>query len=162
MKRWHGSATRGAGARASIAVLEGDSAPPDPAAALAPLLDAWEGTPRDGVTKVVLRFDPSPLLAPLAASGACVAVVGDGRELWALELRGPDAPPPLDLRDLEAPEPLQRILEASAALSPGAALLARAPRFPRMLLPQLERRSLYWEAFEEPDDTALVYVRRPG
>jgi hypothetical protein len=30
-----------------------------------------------------------------------------------------------------------------------------------MLVPQLERRSLYWEVFEEPDDSALVFVRRP-
>jgi hypothetical protein len=161
MTGWHGSAARDSGAVASIAVLEGARAPSDADAALAPLLDAWARTPRDGVTKVVLCFDPSALLAPLGERGACVAVVGDGRELWTLELRGPDAPSPLDLRDLEAPEPLQRILEASAALSPGAALLARTPRFPRMLVPQLERRSLYWEVFEEPDDSALVFVRRP-
>jgi hypothetical protein len=158
MTGWHGSAARDGGA--SIAVLEGDSVPPGAAAALAALLDAWARTPRDGVTKLVLRFDPSPLLAQLAARGVPAAVTGDGHGCWALELRGPDAPPPMDLRELEAPEPLQRILEASAALSPGSALLARTPRFPRMLIPQLERRSLYWEAFEEPDETALVYVRR--
>lgn len=162
MARWQASATRVVGARASIEVLEGDSAPLDVAHALEPLLDAWARTTRDGVMVVLLRFDPAPLLAPLAARGVSVALVGDGRDGWALELRGPDAPPALDLRDLEAPEPMQRILEAIAALAPGAALLARTPRFPRMLLPQLERRSLYWEVFEEPDETALVYVRRPN
>ena len=149
MTRWHACATGGAGAPASIAVLEGDRVPPDAAGALGPLLDACARTPRDGVTKAVLRFDPAPLLAPLTARGVSVAVTGDGRGHWALELRGPDAPPALELRDLEAPLPLQRLLEASAALAPGAALLARTPRFPRMLLPQLERRSLYWEVFEE-------------
>ena len=68
----------------------------------------------------------------------------------------------LDLRDLEAPEPLQRILEAAGRLVPGTSLLARVPRYPRMLLPQLERRGLDFEVFEETDGTALVYVRKPG
>jgi len=71
------------------------------------------------------------------------------------------APEVLDLRDLEAPEPLQRILEACAALAPGASLAARTPRYPEMLLPQLERRGLAWRVVEEPDGSGLVRVRRP-
>ncbi len=39
--------------------------------------------------------------------------------------------------------------------------LARTPRLPRMLLPQLERRALAWEAIEEPDGSGLVWVQRP-
>jgi len=161
--RWHACATKRPGAPASIAGREhdGDGVPADRADALAVFLDAWASTPRDGVTKVVLRFDPTTELESLAARGIAACVTGEGHGCWALELRGPDAPLPLDLRDFEAPEPLQRILEASASLSAGAALLARTPRLPRMLMPQLERRSLYWEVFEEPDETALVYVRRP-
>jgi uncharacterized protein (DUF2249 family) len=68
----------------------------------------------------------------------------------------------LDLRDLEAPEPLQRILEASAHLAPGQSLRARTPRYPRMLFPHLEARGLEWEAQEQADGSALVHVRRPG
>jgi hypothetical protein len=30
-----------------------------------------------------------------------------------------------------------------------------------MLLPQLERRALAWEAIEEPDGSGLVWVQRP-
>ncbi|MFQ5698684.1 MAG: DUF2249 domain-containing protein [Myxococcota bacterium] len=68
----------------------------------------------------------------------------------------------LDLRDLEAPEPLRRILEAVAALGPGDSLVARTPRYPRMLFGQLEKRGLEWEAREESDGSATLSIRRPG
>jgi uncharacterized protein (DUF2249 family) len=67
----------------------------------------------------------------------------------------------LDLRDLPAPEPLERILEACAALEPGDSLRARTPRFPGPLLPLLEARGLRFEVEEEPDGSALVRVWRP-
>jgi AcrR family transcriptional regulator len=66
-----------------------------------------------------------------------------------------------DLRDLEAPEPMERILTATANLSPGGTYAARVPRFPRLLLPRLEERGLLYEVAEEPDGTALVRVRKP-
>ena len=66
-----------------------------------------------------------------------------------------------DLRDLEAPEPMERILAATAGLAPGEAYAARVPRYPRLLLPRLEERGLLYEVVEEPDGTALVQVRRP-
>jgi len=86
---------------------------------------------------------------------------GWDREAVRLE---PGQPPPdvMDLRDLEAPGPFERILEASARLAPGASFVARTPRFPRMLLPHLKQRALAWEVCEEPDGSALVHVRRPG
>jgi hypothetical protein len=68
----------------------------------------------------------------------------------------------LDLRDLEAPLPLERILEASAGLAPRGALLARTPCFPRPLFAHLDDRGLEWEALEESDGSALVFVRRPA
>ena len=46
-------------------------------------------------------------------------------------------------------------------LPPGDALLARLPRFPRLLPPQLTKRGLPWEIYEERDRTSLVHVRRP-
>ncbi len=67
----------------------------------------------------------------------------------------------LDLRDLPAPEPLERVLEACGRLEPGDSLRARTPRFPRMLLPHLERRGLRFEVEEEPDGSALVRIWRP-
>ena len=66
-----------------------------------------------------------------------------------------------DLRDLEAPEPMERVLAATARLAPGGTYAARVPRHPRLLLPRLEERGLLYEVIEEPDGTALVRVRRP-
>jgi hypothetical protein len=75
---------------------------------------------------------------------------------------GCEAQEMLDLRDLEAPEPLERILEASARLAPGGSLLAHTPRYPRLLFPHLEQRSLEWKAREQRDGSALVWIRRPA
>jgi hypothetical protein len=99
------------------------------------------------------------------ASASFVAGAGGGL-LDAAELRARvDRLPPdavLDLRDLPAPEPMERILDACARLAPGGAVAARTPRFPRMLLSLLERRGLRWAALEEADGTGLVYAERPA
>jgi len=71
------------------------------------------------------------------------------------------APAIEDLRDLEAPEPMERILAATAKLAPGGSYAARVPRYPRLLLPRLEERGLRYEVVEETDGTALVQVRKP-
>jgi hypothetical protein len=85
----------------------------------------------------------------------------DASELVARVARLPESAV-LDCRDLPAPEPLERILAACARLAPGGAFAAHAPRFPRLLLPLLERRRLLWAALEHPDGTGLVYVERPA
>jgi uncharacterized protein (DUF2249 family) len=68
----------------------------------------------------------------------------------------------MDLCELEAPLPMERILEAVAELRPGEALIARTPCFPRPLLAQLDRRKLDWEAAEAADASGLVWVGRSG
>jgi hypothetical protein len=82
-------------------------------------------------------------------------------DTWGVEVLGPDAPPIEDLRGLPAPEPLERILAATADLAAGATYAARTPRHPRLLLPHLEARGLRYQVHDEPDGTALVHVRRP-
>jgi uncharacterized protein (DUF2249 family) len=121
-------------------------------------LDALAALPREGVVKLSGARDPAALLAALRERGVCAEVEpGSGR----LELRPAGAAAILDLRDLEAPEPMQHVLEAAARLAPGGALLARTPCFPRPLLQQLERRGLRWQAIEEGDGSGLVHVGRP-
>ena len=78
------------------------------------------------------------------------------------EARGPGEILELDLRDLEAPEPMHRTLEAAARLAPGESLVAHTPCYPRPLLAELARRELPFEAREEPDGSGWVRVRRPG
>jgi AcrR family transcriptional regulator/uncharacterized protein (DUF2249 family) len=117
--------------------------------------------PADGVMKVIAPFRPSPLLSLLSARGfecSCVEVEG---ALWVVEVRTPDGPTIADLRDLEAPEPLERILIETGEMAPGSVRLYRLPRFPRLLLPHLESRGLEHWIHEESDGTALLHLRRP-
>jgi hypothetical protein len=57
---------------------------------------------------------------------------------------------------------MERILEVAAELAPGQILIARTPCFPRPLLAELDQRGLEWEAAEAADESALVWVKRPG
>ncbi len=74
----------------------------------------------------------------------------------------PGGPELIDLRDLEAPLPMEQILEAAGGLQPGEALFARTPCFPRPLLAQLDRRKLDWEAAEAADGSGIVWIERSG
>lgn len=65
-----------------------------------------------------------------------------------------------DLRNLEAPEPLARILTACAQLEGDEAYLAHLPHVPNPLFPHLETRGMQWKIFEEEDGSALVLIRR--
>lgn len=156
-----GSISRGTQDRRAIVVVDSVAGWESPSDAREPLLEMLQDVRQDAVLEVRFGFDPSALIAALAERGFLAEVAVRVGAHWVLSVRAPGAPEILDLRDLEAPEPLERILEASAALAPGAALLARTPRLPRMLLPQLERRALVWQAIEEPDGSGLVWVQRP-
>ncbi len=95
----------------------------------------------DGLLVLEVPFLPEPLLALLDSEGwTCEVEASEGNH--QIRILGPEAAPVLDLRELEAPEPMVQILEKSTALAPGEALLARLPRVPRMLLPRLVERGL--------------------
>ncbi|MBW2288576.1 MAG: DUF2249 domain-containing protein [Deltaproteobacteria bacterium] len=129
---------------------------------LAEILEALRCLPDDGVLKLLTPFRPVPLLSLLAS--------GDHRSncrefepgCWSVEVLAPGAATPEDLLDLEAPGPLERILVATAELSPGESYTARTPRHPRMLLPRLEERGLKFEVYDELDGSALLHVRKPA
>jgi AcrR family transcriptional regulator len=129
---------------------------------LGEILAALRRLPDDGVLKLVAPFRPAPLLSLLAARehrAECREVEPGS---WDVEVLAPGAPTPEDLRELEAPEPLERILVATADLAPGQSYAARTPRHPRMLLPRLAERGLAFEVYDELDGSALVHVRRPA
>jgi hypothetical protein len=129
---------------------------------LAEVLATLRRLPDDGILKLITPFRPAPLLSLLAAD----EYRSECREFepgcWTTEVLAPDAAPPEDLLDLEAPGPLERILIATAELAPGANYSARTPRHPRMLLPRLEERGLGFEVHDELDGSALVYIKRPA
>lgn len=71
-----------------------------------------------------------------------------------------DIPEVVDLRDLEAPEPLQRILESCASMSEGEYLLVHLPHVPNPLFPHLLNRGMQWRIFEQDDGSAQVLIWR--
>ncbi|HEY7676391.1 MAG TPA: DUF2249 domain-containing protein [Candidatus Methylomirabilis sp.] len=126
-------------------------------------------------------FEPVPLYQVLAKKGLDHWTTCSGPEDWsiyfypapaggavgpALSAPGghdpaPGAPPRpgagasevvVDARGLEPPQPMQRILEALAALPEGAALRARTDRRPMLLYPKLEERGYRYETREAGDD----------
>jgi AcrR family transcriptional regulator/uncharacterized protein (DUF2249 family) len=125
------------------------------------ILRRAERLPADGVLKLIAPFRPGPLLNLLCGRGYRATAREVEPRVWVVEIQPPGAVEIADYRDLEAPLPLERILEATAGLKPGGALLARVPHVPRPLFPHLKERDLTWEVHREPDGSALLRVRRP-
>ncbi|MCA9667189.1 MAG: DUF2249 domain-containing protein [Myxococcales bacterium] len=107
-------------------------------------------------------FRPAPLLTLLEKRGCGVSARRLGADnAWSVDIVVGAASAIEDLVDLEPPEPLQRVLEASARLAPRAVYLARLPRVPRLLLPHLRERRLAFQLHEYADGLALLRVSRP-
>jgi TusA-related sulfurtransferase len=66
----------------------------------------------------------------------------------------------LDVRDLAAPEPMVKILEATATLQPGAVLLVTHSRVPSLLYPRLAERGLSVETVERADGVVELTIKR--
>ncbi len=127
----------------------------DPLQAILGELAALDG---DGVLVLRAPFRPAPLLALLGSKGYRVVVDGDRDcELYVLASGAGEL---LDLRDLEAPEPLEQMLVAVEALPSGSSLVARVPRVPQLLLDRLAERDVVATALATRD-AGLVHVRRP-
>jgi len=125
------------------------------------ILDALGGIGPGGVLKLTTPFRPDPLLALLRGRGHAVSEARVGEREHALEVIVGGRPEPEDLRDLEPPEPLERVLSAVSRLGSGEVYLARLPRTPRLLFPRLAERGIEWAVHEERDGTALLRVFRP-
>ncbi len=125
---------------------------------LAKILETLDVLPRGGVLVLEAPFRPAPLLALLAQRGHTANTEEIGTKHWLIEIVNHGQPMIDDLRHLEPPEPLERVLKACTTLSPGDVYLARLPRFPRMLLPHLQKRNLRFDVLERPDGAALLRV----
>jgi len=126
------------------------------------ILRQLEHLPVDGVLKVIAPFRPGPLLSLLDGRGYRATARQAEPHAWQVEIQPPGPVEIMDYRDLEAPLPMERILEATPGLPPGGALLARVPHVPRPLFPLLRKRQLSWLVYREPDGTALIRVCRPA
>jgi hypothetical protein len=133
-----------------------------PEAALEFVMQQLQALPKGCVLESELGCDPSDFLEELAERGAHAQVQKIARRRWMLLLQAPGEHALMDLCDLEAPLPMEQILETAGQLGAGEALIARTPCFPRPLLTQLDRRELDWEAAEAADTSGLIWIRRPG
>jgi len=128
----------------------------------ASVISQLKALPRGCVLEIELDFDPAGFLDELVERGAPASRRRLARGRWLLTLQPAGDRALIDLSDLEAPLPMERILETAAGLKRGEMLIARTPCFPRPLLAQLDRRGLDWEAAESDDESALVWVGRPS
>ncbi len=71
-----------------------------------------------------------------------------------------DLPDVIDLRNLEAPEPMEKILLTCTQLGPDDSYLAHLPHVPGPLFPHLEARGLDWQLHEQADGSVLILIRR--
>ena len=72
----------------------------------------------------------------------------------------PDEIVDLDVRGLEPPQPMVKILEALASLPEGAALNAHTDRRPVHLYSMLKARGFLGETEEQSDGSFLTHIRR--
>ena len=113
-----------------------------------------------GLVCVTTPFFPKPLVTLLTGQGHGVEVFEVGARTFSVEIvAGGD--PIVDLVDLPAPEPLERVLALTVALPSGGTLAVRLPRVPHLLLPRLTARGLVHAVHERADGRALLHVVAP-
>jgi uncharacterized protein (DUF2249 family) len=131
---------------------------------------------------LVLRapFEPVPLYAALGKRGFAHWIERRAADDWSVwfyrepgasgeATHGARATPSvdndqlvLDLRGLEPPEPMVRVLERLDALEPGQRLVVLNDRRPIFLYPQLEARGFVHDSEELEPGLVRIVVRRPG
>ncbi|HWM82210.1 MAG TPA: DUF2249 domain-containing protein [Pseudolabrys sp.] len=105
----------------------------------------------DGDWEVLFSPTPGGTAAPADATAAPAAT---DHGVW------PEPSQHMDNRDLEPPEPMERILAATEAMAPGEVLSALLCREPIFLFPQLAKRGHRWRGgFEADGKTYKVLVQ---
>lgn len=130
--------------------------------ALQGLLESVAKLSSDGVLKLNAENRPDALITSLRNQNYDVQVRQWNSRAWDVEVRASWIPAIADLRDFEAPLPMEKVLVACSQLGAGELYLARLPRVPVMLFPHLETRGLHWQVYEEHDQSALLLVRKPA
>lgn len=126
---------------------------------------------------LVLRapFEPIPLYEVLGKRGFAHWTERRAADDWSIGFyrdtaaRGEPATTPapptadravLDVRGLEPPQPMQRVLEEIERLGPGAELEVRHDRRPLFLYPQLDGRGFVHETDEPEPGLVRIRIRR--
>jgi uncharacterized protein (DUF2249 family) len=130
-----------------------------------------------GETLVVRApFEPAPLYGVLGRRGLAhwtERLAADDWRVWfyrASAVPAPTAPAPapaeaddanVDVRGLEPPLPMVRVLERLESLAPGGTLTVLHERHPIFLYPQLDVRGFRYETEEPTAGLVRIVIRRP-
>ena len=124
------------------------------------LLTTLEKMPGNGILKLTVPNSHVDLIESLQSRGYRVNVRQWENSDWDVEVLASRTPDIIDLRKMEAPEPMQRILTICTSMGKDDSYLARLPHVPNMLFPHLLARGMAWCVHEEQDNSALLMVRR--
>ena len=146
----------------SFVIIDLPSSPEDEGEPLQSLLVTLAQLPVGGLLKLRAAKRPDVLIESLQNRNYDVQVRQWQTKTWDVEVRATCALGIDDLRELEAPVPMEKVLIACSKLGADDLYLARLPRVPVMLFPHLEVRGLQWQVHEEVDQSALLLVRKPA
>ena len=110
-----------------------------------------------GVLVLRALFEPTPLYRMLGRRGFAHWTEQHGADDWSVWFY-PDLVV-LDVRGLEPPEPMVRVLTALDRLAPGQRLEVRHGRCPTLLYPQLEDRGFVHETDEPESGLVRIVIR---
>ncbi len=145
------------------------------------IMAAVEGLPPGHGLRLLASFKPVPLFAVMAKRGFDHAEreIGDGDwEVLFSPAGAAAAPAPepvaadgsnwpapvgeaMDLRDLDPPEPMQKVMQAIEAADPGDVVSALLCRKPPILIPELETLGHEWHGgFEDGGESYRIFIRK--
>lgn len=113
-------------------------------------------------------FEPRPLFGLLAARGFTGRTHRLADDDWVVEFQPAGTVPAtegfeeIDVRGLEPPEPLVRILARCAGLEDGRTLKVVHERRPEMLYARLEDQGLVHRTEVLGEDLVHIFITRPG
>ena len=123
------------------------------------ILAALAGVAPGAALLLTVPFRPTPLLALLTGRGHGVTLRALNGGLYAVVVIVDRGVTPIDVSDLEPPEPLEIVLCATTELARDEVRLYWLPRYPRMLVPLLEDRAVRWQLVALDDGSALLHLR---
>jgi uncharacterized protein (DUF2249 family) len=144
------------------------------------IMAAVKGLAADEALVLRVPFEPVPLYAVLGKRGLAHwterraeddwfvwfhrAGAGESAAPIVAQISRPAGPRPLtiDVRGLEPPEPMVRILEAVERLRPGDTIEVLHGRRPMFLYPQLDERGFLHETDESEPGTVRIVIRHGG
>jgi uncharacterized protein (DUF2249 family) len=143
------------------------------------IMTAVKALAADHVLMLRAPFEPIPLYDVLGKRGFAHWTERHAPDDWSVlfyreagspasRSAGPERAPAggrrtvLDVRDLEPPQPMMRVLEEADRLGPGDELEVRHVRRPMFLYPQLDERGFVHETDEPEPGLVRIRIRRRG